>query len=64
MSNLQNRYPENNGVSTVFTLSDQRRSDLKTGEYRAGGLYRTLAPGDHERVIRYIFGELRSRSQS
>lgn len=29
--------------------------------FRAGGLFRTLAPGDHERVIRFIFGELRSK---
>jgi c-di-GMP-binding flagellar brake protein YcgR len=29
--------------------------------WRAGGLFRNLAPLDHERVIRFIFAELRSR---
>src|SRR5713226_1050159 len=28
---------------------------------RAGGLFRNLLPADHERVIRFIFAELRSR---
>jgi hypothetical protein len=29
--------------------------------WRAGGLFRHFAPDDHERVIRFIFAELRSR---
>jgi PilZ domain len=29
--------------------------------YRAGGLFRTLSPGDHERIVRFVFAELRSR---
>jgi hypothetical protein len=29
--------------------------------WRAGGPFRNLAPGDHERVIRFIFAELRAR---
>jgi PilZ domain-containing protein len=29
--------------------------------WRAGGLFRNLSPIDHERVIRFIFAELRSR---
>jgi hypothetical protein len=31
------------------------------GTWRAGGLFRNLALLDHERVIRFIFAELRSR---
>lgn len=31
--------------------------------WRAGGLFRNLLPADHERVIRFIFAELRSRQQ-
>jgi hypothetical protein len=30
-------------------------------QWRAGGLFRNLPPADHERVIRFIFGELRCR---
>jgi len=30
--------------------------------WRAGGLFRNLPPADHERVIRFIFAELRSRA--
>jgi len=32
--------------------------------WRAGGLFRNLLPADHERVIRFIFAELRSRQHS
>jgi c-di-GMP-binding flagellar brake protein YcgR len=32
--------------------------------WRAGGLFRNLLPADHERVIRFIFAELRSRQLS
>jgi hypothetical protein len=32
--------------------------------WRAGGLFRSLLPADHERVMRFIFAELRSRQQS
>jgi hypothetical protein len=31
--------------------------------WRAGGLFKNLPPQDHERVIRYIFAELRARTQ-
>jgi hypothetical protein len=31
--------------------------------WRAGGLFRSLAPPDHERIIRFIFAELRSPSR-
>jgi len=38
------------------------RSDARAaGTWRAGGLFRNLLPADHERVIRFIFAELRSR---
>jgi c-di-GMP-binding flagellar brake protein YcgR len=38
------------------------RPHSKPGQaWRAGGLFRTLTPADHERVIRFIFAELRSR---
>ena len=33
-----------------------RRAD---GEWHAGGQFRTITPAEHERVIRYIFAELR-----
>lgn len=29
--------------------------------WRAGGLFRTLSPVDHERIVRFVFAELRSR---
>ncbi len=37
------------------------RRDADAGGWFAGGLFRTLAPGDHERVIRFVFGEVRAR---
>ena len=37
------------------------RVDSKGAEWRAGGLFRNLPSADHERVIRCIFAELRSR---
>jgi hypothetical protein len=38
------------------------RPDPKSDQpWRAGGLFRNLAPLDHERVVRFIFAELRSR---
>jgi len=38
------------------------RPDTRTeSTWRAGGLFRNLPPADHERVIRFIFAELRSR---
>lgn len=39
--------------------------DARTADtWRAGGLFRNLPPADHERVIRFIFAELRSRQLS
>ena len=41
------------------------RPDTRTeSRWRAGGLFRNLPLADHERVIRFIFAELRSRQQS
>ena len=41
------------------------RPDSRTeSTWRAGGLFRNLLPADHERVIRFIFAELRSRQHS
>ncbi len=38
------------------------RPDTRTeSTWRAGGLFRNLLPADHERVIRFIFAELRTR---
>jgi PilZ domain len=37
------------------------RVEPNTAHWRAGGLFRNLTPADHERVIRLIFAELRSR---
>jgi len=38
------------------------RPHTKPGQaWRAGGLFRTSTPADHERVIRFIYAELRSR---
>jgi c-di-GMP-binding flagellar brake protein YcgR len=38
------------------------RADMRAAAmWRAGGLFRNLLPADHERVIRFIFAELRSR---
>jgi PilZ domain-containing protein len=39
------------------------RPDRQGGTWRAGGLFKTLSPADHERVVRFVFGELRSRQR-
>jgi hypothetical protein len=38
-----------------------RQEAPDTSSWRAGGLFRNLLPADHERIIRFIFAELRSR---
>jgi hypothetical protein len=38
-----------------------RRTGKPEQPWRAGGLFRTLSQPDHERLIRFIFAELRSR---
>jgi PilZ domain-containing protein len=56
--------PLNDGHPELRTTVEIRHvhADAKTGEWRAGGLFRGLPSADHERVIRCIFAELRSRS--
>ncbi|HEV7663748.1 MAG TPA: PilZ domain-containing protein [Chloroflexota bacterium] len=46
------------------TVEVRHVRDAGQGEqrWRAGGLFRNLAPADHERVIRFIFAELRCRN--
>jgi hypothetical protein len=60
-------------LSLVIPLSDGQpdlrvnleirhvRPDSTATLWRAGGQFRDIAPADHERVIRFIFAELRSR---
>jgi hypothetical protein len=45
------------------TVEVRHVRDMGEGEqrWRAGGPFRSLAPADHERVIRFIFAELRAR---
>jgi c-di-GMP-binding flagellar brake protein YcgR len=40
---------------------DTKKDEPASPLWRAGGLFRNLAPIDHERVIRFIFAELRTR---
>ena len=63
------------GTSTYFTPLDDSQADLRlTVEvrhvhhqpgsalpWRGGGLFRIMSPGDHERIVRFVFAELRSR---
>jgi hypothetical protein len=64
-------------LSLVFPLGDGgpdmrvtlevrhvRPNDDPPTHWRAGGLFRNLAPADHERVVRFIFAELRSDSST
>ena len=48
-------------LRVTVELRHARQEPSGTGLWRAGGLFRNLPPADHERVIRYIFAELRSR---
>jgi len=34
------------------------RSDARTGDWRAGGLFRGLSGPDHARIMRFVFDEL------
>jgi c-di-GMP-binding flagellar brake protein YcgR len=47
---------------TVELRHVRRDGAGSTHAWRAGGLFRSLAPPDHERIIRFIFAELRSPS--
>ena len=44
-------------------LRHARSEAPDAGLWRAGGLFRNLPTADHERVIRFIFAELRSRQR-
>lgn len=57
--------PLNDGEPALRVTIELRhvRADANTGHWRAGGLFKTLAPLDHERVVRFVFGELRSRQR-
>ena len=48
-------------LRVTVELRHARQDAEGTGLWRAGGLFRNLPPADHERVIRFIFAELRSR---
>lgn len=47
-------------LRVTVELRHARQDAEGTGLWRAGGLFRNLPPADHERVIRFIFAELRS----
>ena len=57
--------PLNDGSPDLRVTVEVRhvRVDSSAHQWRAGGLFRNLPPTDHERVIRFIFGELRSRAR-
>jgi len=48
-------------LRVTVELRHARPEAPDAGLWRAGGLFRNLPPADHERVIRFIFAELRSR---
>jgi hypothetical protein len=45
-----------------LTIEVRHVRPAEPGQWHAGGQLRTLAPGDHERVIRFVFAELRARA--
>ena len=54
----------NDGQPNVRLTIEVRHVHMQTNSavpWRAGGLFRTLSPGDHERIVRFVFAELRSR---
>ncbi len=48
-------------LRTTLEIRHVRRDTRFESTWRAGGLFRNLAAADHERVVRFIFAELRSR---
>jgi hypothetical protein len=48
-------------LRVTVELRHARQEAGGSGQWRAGGLFRNLPPADHERVIRFIFAELRTR---
>ena len=55
--------PLNDGEPDLRVTVELRhvRRDEPTSTWRAGGLFKTLAPVDHERIVRFVFGQLPSR---
>ena len=53
--------PLGDGLADLRVTIEVRhvRADARVGEWRAGGLFRALAPADHARVMRFVFDELR-----
>jgi c-di-GMP-binding flagellar brake protein YcgR len=39
------------------------RADSRSEEWHVGGLFKAIAPEDHQRVVRYIFDQLTSPSR-
>jgi hypothetical protein len=54
---LNDEYPDLRVTVEVRHVHRDPKSEI----WRAGGLFRNLQPAEHERVIRFIFAELRSR---
>jgi hypothetical protein len=48
-------------LRVTFEIRHVRADTRAESTWRAGGLFRSLLPADHERVIRFIFAELRCR---
>jgi c-di-GMP-binding flagellar brake protein YcgR len=48
-------------LRVTFEVRHVRPEAKVAHTWRAGGLFRTLTPADHERVLRFIYAELRSR---
>jgi hypothetical protein len=51
-------------LKITLEIRHVRPDSRSESTWRAGGLFRNLLPADHERVIRFIFAELRTRQQS
>jgi hypothetical protein len=51
-------FPLGDGPDMRVTL-EVRHVRPEEGRWRAGGLFRALPPVEHERVVRYIFAEMR-----
>jgi c-di-GMP-binding flagellar brake protein YcgR len=51
--------PLNDGEPDLRVTVELRhvRADHKTGTWRAGGLFKTLAPTDHDRLVRFVSAE-------
>ena len=39
------------------------RHDPQSATWRGGGLFKTLSPAEHERIVRFVFSELRPRQR-